>query len=523
MRLNKLYPYGIGALAALSAGIANALPNNATAVDVLMSGATATDESLEDLFLLKAGGICEPTGAGVNQRIDIYRGASGAAGGGRLIVCPAATEVGLGAVNIAFRKESGGSGSGTNNVGAQTNVTVLNRNSGAFACTAGPTLVTDATGTFHDYFNWTGCTPTQATPPAAGIADVEPQLLGATTATINNLNTFGLLQVVFGPAVSLNLYRALQTAQGLTTNDLAANIPSLTSPQLRAIFNGQVGGWSTFTSLNGTPLSNADDTPYICMRGNSSGTQATFKTQLSRQGLADSVGKGIDTFVKPDSITCGDNAAGAIPGVVWGTDNLTSCGVFAGTGTGDVKRCLDAHHDDGDWAIGVVSTEGIYNVGDAVATHENPIPTTIVEAQPDEWRWITVDGQAPTLESVANGCYDFFTENVINAHKTALTGSPLTVVTYIRNNLGLPDILKGVNVDHRNTHGDGGLLAIPNGGTITPDAPPITAGDLRLKPISTQRRTLDFDAPAAKVDSWSIFSTIAGGGCPSTNNQATTP
>jgi hypothetical protein len=53
--------------------------------------------------------------------------------------------------------------------------------------------------------------------------------------------------------------------------------------------------------------------------------------------------------------------------------------VSAGTGTGDVRDCLDAHERFNRWAVGILSTENIGNNGNR------------------EFRYVKVDGLAPTL------------------------------------------------------------------------------------------------------------------------------
>mgnify|MGYP000464332713 CR=1 FL=1 len=411
---------------------------------VYFGGATATDNILENVLILQTGGVCT---AGT---IDIYRGTNQ-----RVIACTAAIP-GLVGQPIAFFKESlGGSGNGTTPVANGTSLQFLDVNNAAFACTSGPTPVA-ATATLNAYTVRTGCTPSIAQVPGAGVADVEPVLLGATPAQIGNLTTNGVLGILFNPAVSLNFYRAMQTAQGLALNDLPANVPSLTSAQIRALFTGFYADFSQFDDL--TPP--ADSTVYVCRRGNSSGTQASFESYFLNQRCVD----GVAAFVEPTTTSCLGSGCGWSPA-------FAADAVFAGSGSGDVRACLDARNDAGSWAISVLSTETTYNNTDR------------------QFRFIRVDGELPTLESVANGRYSFFTENVINRRNGALNANQSTLVQYLIANLGQPSIIAGINTPFQaNAHGDGGVIAVPNFATIVPNASPVTQAAMRTNPVNSQLR-----------------------------------
>jgi hypothetical protein len=60
---------------------------------------------------------------------------------------------------------------------------------------------------------YTNCSPTATFTAEAGISDVEAKLFGADGGQGTPLTQF---QVVFGFPVTLNLYRSLQAAQGIT-------------------------------------------------------------------------------------------------------------------------------------------------------------------------------------------------------------------------------------------------------------------------------------------------------------------
>lgn len=119
----------------------------------------------------------------------------------------------------------------------------------------------------------------------------------------------------------------------------------------------------------------------------------------------------------------------------------------------------------------MISTENVYNSTDR------------------EFRYIRIDGELPTLESVANGRYSFFTENTVNRRNGALNATGTTLVNYLVANLGQPSIIAGINAPFQaNAHGDGGVIAVPNFSTINPNASPVTQAAMRTNPVNSQVR-----------------------------------
>jgi len=530
-------PASIKKASALGAAVATALgAHSAWALDavttyadtahtaiVYFAGSTATDQSLEESFLLITGGLCtnaNPSGDdfAASTRIDVYRAANQKA-----VVCTKRSGVGSAFTKMVFFKESnGGSGNSMKSV-TNTKLDYLDiaQVQGTFTCSTSTDVA--HTTTLMSYENHTGCslrTGTNGQVPDGGIADVEPALLGLTPTQASQLTTRSVFGVVFSPAVSLNLYRALQEAEGKDkTKDDDANMPSLTESQLRSIYNNQIQDWGQLLNSAGVPITTVkpaagatttvgpaggDGTVFVCRRGASSGTQASFQSQFSRQGIVTNpVVAGVTTFVEPD-----DPGQIAAP-VSWTTDTMAngSVRVWGLNSSGDAKNCLDAFHDQNHWAIGVISTEGTYSLDDGVATIENPLPTTTTDAAPNEWRWIKTQGVAPTLMNVANGNYDFFTETVVNESSTFAGTDAHNLITSLLTTMGSPSSIAGINVAHRNTHGDGGLLAIPG----SPPTLPVTCATMRTNPTNTQRRTINLSSPNNKVDSWELSSSVAGG------------
>jgi hypothetical protein len=490
---------GAAVALALAGGAVQALPlsqYDSTVVNVYVGGATATDNTLENTALAITGGYC------VAGTIDIYRTATN--NNERVVFCTVnstrVTGFPAGGSKVAFFKESrGGSSNGVTPLIAVASgqahslqwldLDQLRNAAPGNGCTSASVA---ATATLNGYTNWTNCnnllTPADTAGSAgaagryditAGISDVEPRLAfpAPSAANIAKLDVKPGLGVVFGVPVTKNLYRALQVAQGKTADDSPANIPTLTRSQIRGLYTGNVIDWASITSPTGTALpSVAGVTPpaqtdvFVCRRVGESGTQASFETYWLHQRCEG----GTPLFLTPDD-------GSTINDTVWVPANPANGFVNAGPSSGNVRSCLQIMNNANVWAVGVLSTE---------------VSATNLSDAGDGFRFAAVDGAAPTLQNTANGAYDFFTEDTLQIVKAGNTGAlpagdlRLTLVNYIRNNIGLPALLAQVNSSFQNRPwGDGGNLSVPNGTTIVPAASPATVTGLRTSPVNTQSRS----------------------------------
>ncbi|MEO1034245.1 MAG: hypothetical protein AAFX44_01670 [Pseudomonadota bacterium] len=438
-----------------------------------ISGATATNAALYELAILASGGVCEPGTA------DVYIDTAGPeatdANDQFMVACTGAAGSTLAGTPVLYTKESnGGSNNGTEQVARS--LTLLFLDPSAPSCDAPFTVA--AVGALQEYELHTNCTGTVSEIPGAGIADVEAALFTSTTAgDIANLSPSPLFQILFAPAVSLNLYRAMQLSQGLTQDDDPANVPNITRGQLEAIFAGVIGDWTSFKNPDGTTFATGATAPsgfggavtniFICRRGEDSGTQASFTSFV----LNERCNASVPIFVGPTTAGC------LAEGCDWDVNVFNFDFIFAADGSSDVRACLDAKDDQGTYGIGVLSTNTSVNNTDR------------------EIRFLGVDGASPTLSSVANGGYHFVTENVLNVRSSAAlpggvpTGVAGDIVDFIVDNIGLPSIISGLNVSSRNPGGDHGVLGIANGTTILPNPPPVDQQDMRDDPISSFTRS----------------------------------
>lgn len=497
---------------ALGASAAHALDRTeyASATKIYFGGATATDNVLENVLIAADGdSICDP----VLGDIDIWRSANQ-----RVITCrvsndhPVTAGRGFatrtaGGTMIAFHKESaGGSSNGVNpliNVARGQahslrwlDVSQLTNDCTTSAAGGGNLL----TYTNHDACSNTALTAVDTAGSAAfdvhgGISDNEPALAyPAPGADAARLTVVPGIQIVFGVPVTTALYRALQVAQfgdgsACDGSDAQNCVPSLDKNQIAALYTQQVFDWNNFVDDNGTSLPAAagvtppaDEFVRICRRVATSGTQASFEAVLLNARCVN----GVQGFALPDD-------SSTIDDTVYSPSQFAAGSlVNAGPSSTNVRTCLAAAHSGNFWGVGVLSTEvsdSNYNNGNA------------------GFRFVAIDGAAPNLANVANGTYDFYSENTVNyissapGNQGALPAGDnrLDIVQLVSNRLGNLDALNTINASFDGRPwGNGGVLALPT--TPTTNTAPYTAAELANEPVGTQTRNGNTCQPSLMAD-----------------------
>ncbi|MEL7447962.1 MAG: hypothetical protein AAFN78_02065 [Pseudomonadota bacterium] len=218
--------------------------------------------------------------------------------------------------------------------------------------------------------------------PDAGVSDVGPgeftDGLQSSNCDVTN-SSFGL---VFGILANLRLRDALQSAQGLNVgSDAAADVPSLSTSQIRSILVGNVPTWDRLT-FNGQGLNTyaqglVSNTVNVCRRVPTSGTQTQSQLVLLGSGcIAGALGP-----------------AGA-PG-----NPFTGPVVVENSGSGDVELCMQAVEDGG--TVDNVGGSTTFQPGMAIGVQST-------EKNGDEafdYRHIRIDGVLPTINNAAKGLY----------------------------------------------------------------------------------------------------------------------
>lgn len=298
------------------------------------------------------------------------------------------------------------------------------------------TVTTPSFGTSLGTYTNVACPNASAavTTPATtyiGLSDVEPAFFTSNSSNITATPSYAL---IFGVPVSLNLRNALQTQQGLTVNDeTEGGMPSLTSAQVVSAFTQSGQTWNAIGV-------NFPGTIYVARRVDSSGTQKTFEALVARTPNGQpfkSCAVGTDLFAAPDSgsTTTGD------------ADTVCSTGattVAALSGGGNVRQCMINHNTGGRGAIGILTTEDK--------------PGTAA------WRFVKVDGIAPTQAQTAAGRFRYYDESTLNTRTGGAfaTGAALgygPVVTRLTSDFANPAIIKVINGTDQ-TFGKAGLMAL---------------------------------------------------------------
>lgn len=503
---SKLLP-AIGLAGLVAGGGAQAAGLVAAGNAFHISGSTALDNQVKDAILLgtNANGVV-PLAQTTCQAgtISVYTDAQFlGAGVGNLtksheatVVCNLQnTIVGGPAAGtlVAFTKESnGGSNEGTYYEAAQQPLLFFDATQAPVGCSA--------VGGLAGGYYWThqqaiaaefdGCTGTNIQViPEVGVADENPALftIGAqatSAALIASLNTTPLFQNQFAIGVSLNLYRALQTQQGLVVNDdTLAQMPSLTRAQIAALFNGNILNWNEIVSPTGVAL--ATQPVFTCRRGDNSGTNVSADEYFLHNRCAGNPTPMVQASTANNSTACNGLSAGQTPennGCHWQASNIADA-TFAGAAGGDVASCLDAHARNGDFAYGPLGDTSKFD-------DPNGATGAATEAGTNHWRYIAIGGNKPTVEAMANGNYDYEFDNVLNLW-TGLAGAPLAVGNYFKTLFQNPVALTDILVAQPNAKSFPGGVVDANyvtGGLQdgNPNAPaaPQTLAQVKASPIS---------------------------------------
>jgi ABC-type phosphate transport system substrate-binding protein len=459
---------------AVSGNVMAFAPTDTPDYNVNFSGATASTSTLKEVVVTQ---LCDNSSS-----IDVYElnGSSKNWGVG----CVTDTAVTSTAAKVLFRKADLGSGYGVAYVDEQIGVDLIDLST----CGASGTPDTIG-GQAVTVWQCTAKETGETSIPDIGTSDVEPKMFvgslaagGVDYKNVSNMVVKPLSGLAFGVVVTDDLRNALQAAQGLTVGaEDEANMPSLTSAAIRTLFAGKVKTWNDLVDGSNVSLvtiaSNyetahpgsidfvpgtvsGDDTVHICRRTQGSGTHAQIASLIMRTncgGQVDVANYTALSFLKPQ--------------------------VSQGQGSGDMTDCLDNIGDgnstsyDGDnlflgknrWGIGYQSVEKNASLSAA-------------------YRFIKIDGYAPTLENIHAGRYYDFVESTMQrrggtgSYNSTITGSALgdmsadvtAMFDEIAVQLGQAVNLVSINAGSKFAHqwavtNPTGWLASPNVSGNTPD------------------------------------------------------
>lgn len=297
-----------------------------------------------------------------------------------------------------------------------------------------------------------GCTTTNAGDlPAqtldAGLSDVNPTLFqgvnqaayvtgsgaSAVIHTFNNVTSVpaGFTVVpattlVWAVPVSLNLYTALQVAQGLitvsgttvsgctagaytaTTGDGGACMPSLNKSQLTSVISGVITDWNTF-EFNGTTLKaaatayDATSPAYAITPGNSGDTTVHFCQRLPGSGTA----------AAQYAYFLNQPANSSVTALQPVTNSVSF--VYTLPDSGNIEKCLDdlanGTNNAKDYAGKLLSDASYNGTPGLKAWAIGQQSSDKNKSKSLGYRFIKINGVAPTVDNAFSGAYDFANES----------------------------------------------------------------------------------------------------------------
>lgn len=389
------------------------MAGNPVEATITMSGASAPTNMLRENVIRN---VCD-NALPINVYVDAIKGTGGVAAALPLlehttywsVECTgAASATGLAGTHLAVVKsDAGGSGNGTTPVADSVALTFQEADKVKCTDTGIDKAIQNSTGTFSIYT----CGGTSANIvnqiPDGGTSDIEPTMFtGSLAPSSGDFVNNGNLTVrtgpglIFGVAITKAFRNELQADQGLTVGaEDEANMPSLPSTYVRSLTEGRIATWAaervygntltvptTYAGADGI-LGTADDVAanslrsfvHICRRVQGSGTHAQYMTHFHRTNCQD-----------------GSLSMPSQPGLTGGNP-----AVFENSSSGDLGLCLDAL--DQATALtnptpDITAGRGSFAIG-YQATEKN-------QSNSENWRFIKVDGVAPTRENVYNGDYD---------------------------------------------------------------------------------------------------------------------
>ena len=481
------------ALAVASQSAFAIAPNIAPEIEIFMAGASAQDRALRGLMLSLCGKGAAPIGN--NGDLDIYTTSGHTA---YYCTLTSAQIPGL-SVNgaavtqarvLLHKRSQGGSAQGVNPLIAGTPIAHMPVN--VANCPGAAVVGADGQTT-------TACTAAnQNVASHAGLSDVEPDLfIGAnvpagsnpvtSTASITVRPTSAL---IFGVPVTDALYVVLQKAQGLLPPQgncqplqySEACMPSLTKEAIATLTSGRVDRWSEFKvnyqgvvrtlpevasdATGGAPtnftvggvVKNILPTNlqfHYCKRINGSGTNAAhnvyFLNNPCRTGSDATEGDWASALTNRQmhEVSSAANAATAVnPSDVEAClsdfANGTNIGRQETPGSSPSTFTVVINPTSATaWAIGQQSLENNANLS-------------------KNYRFIKINGVAPTLDMVFRGKYEHWVENTCQWRNSA-SADIRTVVSKICTDFGRPQILaQELNVNFVHPFGASGYLADSN-------------------------------------------------------------
>lgn len=347
-------------------------------------------------------------------------------------------------------------------------------------------------------------TALQNTTSDAGITGVNPELFGGintptpasgdpafpsvdVSKSANTLTIVPAGGLTYGLAVTLDLYKVLQAAQ-IATGTLPAgtqigdykneaSIPTLSRAFVGSLLAGKIKTWDEIKVIDERPIATG------ATKGTDLGTLTSFANQA---GVTAPVTNG------KNLVAVGNRNKGAAIGAAFsavflnspGTANAFTPATSPGNPTNGpiVAQAPGASQQEAlltDWQNG--GNASTFNLdsgkhwGIAQQSTDWNSSGAIGKDPAKPYRYVRIDGYAPTLQNVAAGVYPVWSEQTIqwrNAANNGPSGDKLVILQKIADDVGNPAAAAAVNAKIVTTFGPTGLFAVSTSSTIASNDTP---------------------------------------------------
>lgn len=341
-------------------------------------------------------------------------------------------------------------------------------------------------------------TALQNTTSDAGITGVNPELFAGinyptpasgdpafpsvdVSKSSNTLTVVPAGGLTYGIAVTLDLYKVLQAAQ-IATGTLPAStqigdyiheasIPNLSRAFVASLLSGKIKTWDDVHVIDERPIATG------ATKGTDLGTLTSFANQA---GVAAPLSNG------KNLVAVGNRNKGAAVGAAFsavflnapGTANAFNPATSPGNPANGplVAQAPGASQQEAlltDWQNGgnasTYNTDGGKHWGLAQQSTDWNSSGALGRDPAKPYRYVRIDGYAPTLQNVASGHYPVWSEQTIqwrNPANGGPSGDKLVILQKIADDVGNPAAAAAVNAKIVTTFGPTGLFAVSTSSTI---------------------------------------------------------
>ena len=281
-------------------------------------------------------------------------------------------------------------------------------------------------------------------------------------SAVTRLPTGGL---VYGVGVTLDFYKVLQAAQ-IADGTLPAtttigsydvnSLPSLSRNFLAQLLAGEVTSWSNVKINAGGTAKALNDASILTAAGVSAPT--SYKVAVGRRNTGAAIGA-----VAYAKLLNYPYAESSVPPAqptpdTTNAENASAPLVKSPTGASNTQDLLL------DWQAGT-NNSGLNHVsgakywGLAINSADRNNAVTAAGTGGKAWRYIKIDGYAPTIENVAAGNYPYWAEGEVIVDPNVGTAHEQSLFTDFANNLGSIAVANVVNASLVQAWGSTGIFA----------------------------------------------------------------